>query len=827
MKNFKRFTSFLMSVILLFSVAATTVSAADTDVTENHTYVLDRDSNGDHLYQFQSPSMIGYDLDNTYGGNGVPIQAFVYTMYDSVNKTYIPSYCCDINTTAHAGANYRRLNLEDSPFAGSSAGLIRAILYEGFYVLPESGESDAEFAARVNAKAEQLGKAAGVENLTVGEAIAATQCAIWRVAHGSIVSFPKFCRYIFNPTQTKYASLCSYNDLRYKNTALIETTIKTVYNHLISLEPVEATDKTLSAASFKNLNAPVLTQNPNGTYSISVTTTVDVSIKDGDSLTIKAQLGDNYSATAELEDGRQNVTLKFNNVPASVASGEVKLSISGYQTSTGFYYFDSEGERGTSQSMVGYSNGRLPVYAEAVAADDRILNIHKTTNKENGSEPISDIIFDIYLVATKEEYESGTVKLPEATEYDYPNISEYTLITDENGNASLNLLHHGLPDGVYLIVERNSPKVVKPLDPFYVFIPDEDPVTKEPIYEVTINPKNELKGTIKIEKDVISIGNDEASLDAYEEHTWIIGTTVPEDIATGKSYVITDTLDNRLDYVGNLKVFLESNDQTVNPLQLTLDTDYTVTLTDVDSLSDGTPSDSFKVELTADGMAKIAEAIGDNKYNGYMIRIYFDAKINANATMGTQIPNQASVKYINAVEDVLEKNSDKPYVYTGGINLLKVDATDSTLILPGAVFEVYRTATADEVGAEIEGLTELPGLVGKFVKVSFFDNTALTGEKVTAVTSDENGKVAIYGLAYGTYYLFETEAPKGYNKLGNTLELTIDDFSHTDDEVIVIENESGVVLPETGGIGTTVFTVLGISLITLAGVMLIYRRRTV
>ncbi len=202
------------------------------------------------------------------------------------------------------------------------------------------------------------------------------------------------------------------------------------------------------------------------------------------------------------------------------------------------------------------------------------------------------------------------------------------------------------------------------------------------------------------------------------------------------------------------------------------------------------------------------------------------AQINANATMATQIPNQAAVKYINSADEVLEKESDKPYVYTGAINLLKVDSEDNSKLLPNAVFEVYRTATADEVGAEIEGLTELPGLVGKFVKVSFFDNSALTGEKVTTVKSDENGKVAIYGLAYGTYYLRETDAPAGYNKLGNTVELTINDLSHTDEKAIVIENESGIVLPETGGIGTTIFTVLGFSFIVLAGVLLICKRRT-
>ncbi len=823
-KSVKKIISFILSVLLIVSAVTSTVFAADTDVTESHTYVLNRDSNGDFLYQYQSPCSFDYDFENWQKGWS---SVYVYTMYDQISGDYIPAYCCDITTTANQGSNYRRMNIEDSPFAGTSAGRIRAILTEGFYVIPIKDESTDAHAARVNEKAAQLGKAAGIEDLTVGEAISATQFAIWRVTHGSVLKFTNFCRRVNPISQTKYASLCSYGELRYKNTADISARIETVYNYLISLEPIESDEKTVSAASFKDLNRPVLTRNPNGTYSVSVTTTVDVEIKEGDSLTLKAQLGENYSAQTELSNGEQTITLTLNNVPASVASDEVTLSISGYQTVAGFFYFDSEGNRRTSQSMVGYNNGRHPVYAEAIATDDRSLKIFKTTSFENGHEPIEGIIFDIYPVATKEDYESGAVRLPDATEYDYPDISEYTLITNENGEATLNFLHHNLPDGVYLLVERNNPNIVKPLDPFYLYMPSSDPITNEPVYEITINPKNELKATIKIDKDVISLGNDEASVNAYEDHTWIIGTTIPEDIADGKSYVVTDTLDNRLDYIGNLKVFLENNEQTVNPLQLTLGTDYNVTLTDVDSLSDGKPSDSFKVELTAEGMAKIAAAIGDNKYDGYMLRIYFDAQVNANATMATQIPNQAEVKYTNSSDLELSKKSDEPYVYTGGINLLKVDAEDNSKVLSGAVFEVYRTATADEVGAEIEGLTELPGQVGKFVKVSFFDNAALEGEKVTYATSDENGNVVVYGLAYGTYYLVETESPNGYNRLGTTLEIMINDDSHTAEEVIVIENESGIVLPDTGGIGTTVFTVIGASLIVLAGVMLVYKRRTI
>ena len=835
MMNFlktKRIISFVLSVFLIISVVAVPAFAADAEIKEATTYVLNRDGNGEPLYRYQSPCMIGYDFNNQNGGNGIPIQAFVYTMYNSVTKEYFPTYCADINITAVQGTNYRRLNLEDSSFSGSVAGKVRAILQEGFYIIPIDGESDAAHEARVTAKTAELAKVSGAEGLTTGEAIAATQAAIWQIIHGPELSFPKFCRYVFNPTNTKYRSLCSYNELRYKDNALINTTIETAYKYLISLAPVKGTEKTVSAASFADLNDPVFTQNADGSYNISVKTTVDVDMAEGDTLTLKAELGDNYVAEASLENGKQTVTLKLNNVPASLISEDVILSVSGYQTAKGYFLFDSEGARGASQTMVGYNNSRLPVYAEVVAAEDRVVNIYKSANVAVGndsyeSKPLSNIIFDIFPVATREEYISGAVTLPDAAEYEHPALAEYTLITDENGEASMNFLHYGLPDGVYLVVEHPHPSIVAPIEPFYLHIPSIDPDSGDTVYDITIKPKNDVKGGVHIEKDVVSVGNDEASVNAYEAHTWIIGSTIPEDIASGKSYVITDTLDNRLDFLGNVTVVLEKSGEE-NGVTLEADTDYKLTVTDADSLSEAKPSDSFKIELTVSGMNKIANTVGDNSFNSYMLRVYFDAQINANAEMGTKIPNRAELKYTNAVNFEFEEKSDIPVVYMGGLNLLKVDFKNETQTLSGAVFELYRTATQEELIAGDTRLTELDGVPGKVIKVSFYNNAAFEGEKVTSVTSGEDGKASIFGIAYGKYFLVETQAPAGYNSLGEIFELTVDESSHLDENTIVVKNKTGFVLPSTGGIGTTVYFAGGISLVLVA-VFLLYveKRRSV
>ena len=112
---------------------------------------------------------------------------------------------------------------------------------------------------------------------------------------------------------------------------------------------------------------------------------------------------------------------------------------------------------------------------------------------------------------------------------------------------------------------------------------------------------------------------------------------------------------------------------------------------------------------------------------------------------------------------------------------------------------------------------------------------AKTGETgtVTEITTDATGKFTIKGLDADTYYLTETAAPAGYNKLASAVTITIGDNGVVNgtteatqgvDEVKVL-NQSGAELPSTGGIGTTIFYVIGAALVIGAIVILVAKKR--
>lgn len=206
---------------------------------------------------------------------------------------------------------------------------------------------------------------------------------------------------------------------------------------------------------------------------------------------------------------------------------------------------------------------------------------------------------------------------------------------------------------------------------------------------------------------------------------------------------------------------------------------------------------------------------------GTQIEVTYSATLNKNAVIDTTgNKNDTWLKYGNNGSVTSET---KTYSYS--FDLVKTDS-DGTL-LAGAKFKLY----AD------------PNCTNEIKLVADGDNVyhvATTGEKeVQYIETKANSALTIKGLKGTTaYYLKEIEAPKGYNELENAFAFTIgsanisSNLNETSNKWVEgnstgihIINNAGTTLPSTGGMGTTVFYVVGGGLMAVAVVLLVTKKR--
>ena len=204
------------------------------------------------------------------------------------------------------------------------------------------------------------------------------------------------------------------------------------------------------------------------------------------------------------------------------------------------------------------------------------------------------------------------------------------------------------------------------------------------------------------------------------------------------------------------------------------------------------------------------------------IVINYTAKLTSNAVAGTGYVNKTWLNY----GDNQHTEQDTTTTYTWKLPIYKYHMDGETQkALAGAEFILYKGSGESKVYAQVTQ--------GKL--------TGWTTNKTdaTKLVSGDDGMIAVEGLDADTYYLEETKAPGGYNKLAGPVKVVIshtvtDEGAHmtntlkqdaADVERVEIENKSGTELPETGGIGTTIFYVLGSILVIGAVVLLIAKKR--
>ena len=205
------------------------------------------------------------------------------------------------------------------------------------------------------------------------------------------------------------------------------------------------------------------------------------------------------------------------------------------------------------------------------------------------------------------------------------------------------------------------------------------------------------------------------------------------------------------------------------------------------------------------------------------IVVTYNATVNEKA-VSTVSTNRAVLKYRN---DPTNKDSkaEKPEVahkvYSAKITIDKYWMEGETEHkLAGVGFKLYKNGTAENGGTD-----------KKLYYVKNPDTDAVTWtehvDQATQVMTSDTGEANFTGLANGTYYLEETKTPAGYNPLTDvkTIKINGSEDGTGLTETVRVENKTGAVLPSTGGMGTTVFYVLGAVLVVGAGVLLVTKKR--
>lgn len=652
------------------------------------------------------------------------------------------------------------------------AGKLRGILLGGYPAKPVS-----QLEAQANSWLVSRGREP-VEELQSGEAMLATQLALWKLL-GACQS-----RDIYSGwkdfSASGWASLRKQAEtgetLLQKETAHTKANVEGLTAYLESLPAV-----TQSKPLVWGLQNGEYCSNrqEDGTWTVEARLSLQGRVEQGDSLTLHAQCG---SLTQEQPVERAGAyTFSFSGLETPAG---VTVTLSGTQRGDGVYGFHNG-----KTLLFGYARGSLPVWSQAELTPDRILRLKKTTPEEEGSQPLANIQFNLYLAATREQLERREVRLsPTPTAAEVAACQSYEslkaiLSTDEAGVASYNFTAGGDPDGVYLVVEQYSAATTGPVDPFYITVPGEDS------FSLDIHLENRVE---TLSRFTLETTDGACSYALGQSHQWRMTAALPAGLGSARGFSLAQSFPDALSWEPDSLV-VELCPGEGEPLGLLEGAHYTVTK------SEGV----LTLSLTPAGMA-----YGAARGEGGSLSVSYLAALTSKAVPGASVPSSARLEYESSAGIRFSKTAHGPCLTLGNLHLTK--RTHSGRPVSGAVYRLARPAKPEDASVSY---LKVDGKSVPVVYLAFRKEQTYTGDPVTQVTTGENGEGWFSGLAYGTYYLVESRCAPGYR---------------TEEPIAVTLNAGEVevtacarfLLPNTGSAGALALSCLG-TLATLAACWLL------
>lgn len=459
----------------------------------------------------------GYEIGNYMVSGNIP-QTFILVdtsdgatswtpdgRYVCGESNYEVTYCCDVLTGLEYSSDYKRINLEDSNYYGENAARhIRGILQNSYpYVSLEQ--------MKANLIAGGLSPDF-VNSLNRADIISAVQMAVWSYANAqdgasgglsyfATINVPPNIGIYFTPLHDYTNELWDWLPGKRQRSFDLEDAyrVNNLAYYLCTLEGVAPQNDQIIISDLKITRADLI-QGTDDEYNVGMYIYLNNPGQPGDELSITAT---SYQAETGAVTDTNSQSIGGNSVVEMYVRAEkgdtIHVVLEGTQTlGRGVYFYEPEGGRDASQSLVGVSSGKTKVRAEksfvfTQDVDKMGLRIHKT--EVDTGYPIEGIIFNVYNVVPGEgETVSDVPTAEEIAVYATAENLAASLTTDSTGFCEA-----ALEEGTYLIIEEHDPdKIVAPVTPFYITIPmpqsetlEDGTVQVELVDIVTLYPKNE------------------------------------------------------------------------------------------------------------------------------------------------------------------------------------------------------------------------------------------------------------------------------------------------------------------------------------------------